>query len=135
MTRTHWLAAPIALVVTLLLAGCGSASSATAGDPTSGSTAGAPFSGSSFDPAQLLKIRQCLKTAGLVHTVFSTPAPGDGMSGSPVGKPTGVPSSEPGGPRFTPGGIFSDPQVVRALRVCQIELPGFAPSGGTRPLG
>lgn len=127
MTRTHWLAAPIALVVLLLITGCGSGSSATAGGPTSGPTSGAPAA-SPLDPAQLQKIRQCLKTAGLRHTVFSTPAPGDGMSGSPIGKPTGVPSSEPGGPRVTPGGIFSDPQVVRALRICKIELPSFAPS-------
>jgi hypothetical protein len=119
MTRRFGSAAALALAAVLLLAGCGSGSSATAGEPATGPTSSAPAT-TPIAPAQLQRIRLCLKTAGLGHTVFTSPGPSDGLSGSPIGKPT----SGPGGPgTFPAGGIFSDPHVAQALKACGISFP------------
>ena len=116
MTRTNrWMAA-ISLAALLLLTGCGSGSSTTAGGPTTG----APSS-SSFTPTQVRNILQCLRDAGLSHVWAPSAAPSGGTTESPM--------ASPGGPvRFPPGLRFSDPKVVKALHTCRITLPGFAPS-------
>jgi hypothetical protein len=127
MTRMLRSAAAISLAALLLLTGCGSGSSTTAGDATSGPTSGVP-SGSAYTTAQLHNYRECLKAAGLPR-VYWSPSPGDGMSGSPAGTPSEAPSTWTGGPvGFPTGAKFSDQKIAKALRICRITLPSIAPS-------
>lgn len=122
MTRMLRAAAAIPLTTLLLLTGCGSGSSTTAGGPPT-----VPASANSLTAPQLREIRQCLSSAG-IHHHFSTSTPGGGLSGTPIARPTGGPSD--GGPGALPyGGMFNRHRVVKALRVCQIHLPQIASPG------
>jgi hypothetical protein len=121
MRRTfRWVA--LSVVALLLLTGCGAGgSSTTAGESNSRAPAA-----TAFTPAQLRDILQCLKGAGLSHFFPApSPSPGDGTSTSTTYGPGGG-----GGPvRFPAGATFSDPKVVKALRLCRITLPSIAPGG------
>jgi hypothetical protein len=97
------------------LAGCGSSSSSGASRPARTFGSGGP--GLAGDPAQLAKIRRCLKAAGL-----SSSLPTARPSGSPSGEPTGAPSG--------PGGAFADPQVQAALKACGITFRARYSSSG-----
>ncbi len=120
MRRTFRGAAAISLAVLLLLTGCGAgASSSTAGGQTTGSA-----SSGAHSSAQLRGILQCLRAAGFHHAYAER-----AMSGSPMAGPTGTSGPDAGGPiHFPVGTRVSHPKLVKALHLCRMTLPGFAPS-------
>ncbi|MGA8246588.1 MAG: hypothetical protein WB797_06760 [Nocardioides sp.] len=117
MRRTIQGMAAISLAA-LVLSGCGAgASSSTAVSPATT----APSDGT-YSSAQVHDILSCLRAAGVDHWAQATHGP------TPTG-PTGVSTPDAGGPVHFPRGLrFTDPKVVKALRVCRITLPSFAPS-------
>lgn len=126
------------LVAVALLSGCGGSGSAAV-------ATGAPTTGGpgrrGFDQAELQRIQDCLKAAGI-----SIPTPSGGFrSGRPTDRPpTGTPPADrprpsgtsptdrprpSGGPSGPNGGLFGDPKVRAALDACGITLPTGRPAG------
>ena len=90
-------------VVTLALAGCGSAATTA---PAASGGGGASGGGARMDPAQQQKIAQCLQAAGLPVPSFA-PRPSRAPGEPP---PTRMPGQSRG------GGAFADPKVRAALQ-------------------
>jgi hypothetical protein len=129
-TRRLGLALGPALVLVLLVSGCGG--SGDSGADTPGDTGSPSVAGGSpqVDPDQFQAIQDCLEAAGLgsalpsgIPSGMPSDLPSDlpsDMSGMPSDLPSDLPSDFGG---FPGGGQFDDPQVQAALEACGIELP------------
>jgi len=141
-SRAAAIAVP-ALAAALTLSGCGGggATTTTAAGTTPAAAPTPSRSGGQFgNSEQFARIRACLAAAGIqLPTPTGRPfgtrtgPPPTGMRGTPPsGAPrTGPPpTGRPGGGQF--GRIFSDPQVVAALKACGIAVPTRPPGGFNR---